>query len=170
MEVFQTQFELDQMVTLCRILKPEAVLEVGAWDGGTLVEWLRIADRVVVIDDRMRRHQEWQEIAEMEDTELHLLAGDSHNPEIVAAAAERGPYDWVFIDADHTYSAVKADWENFSPMVSPGGAVAFHDIFPRADYGVSDLWRELKTRPGARWLEIGETLDPPIHGIGVIWV
>jgi predicted O-methyltransferase YrrM len=37
------------------------------------------------------------------------------------------PIDLVFIDADHSYDAVRQDWENWSPFVRPGGAVAFHD-------------------------------------------
>jgi predicted O-methyltransferase YrrM len=33
----------------------------------------------------------------------------------------------VFIDADHQYDACKADYENWLPLVMPGGVIAFHD-------------------------------------------
>ena len=31
----------------------------------------------------------------------------------------------LFIDGDHSYDGVKADWVNFSPFVIPGGYVLF---------------------------------------------
>lgn len=33
----------------------------------------------------------------------------------------------VFIDAEHTYDSCKADYENWLPLVMPGGVIAFHD-------------------------------------------
>jgi MMP 1-O-methyltransferase len=35
--------------------------------------------------------------------------------------------DLVFIDGDHALESCRADWELFSPWVSPGGVVVFHD-------------------------------------------
>ena len=35
----------------------------------------------------------------------------------------------VFIDADHRYEAVKADFESWMPLVRTGGYVAFHDAW-----------------------------------------
>lgn len=170
MEVFQTAFELEQMLVLCRALKPSRVLEIGAWQGGTLVEWLKIADTVVVIDDAMRSANDWEHAARQEDTDLHLLKGRSQDGRIVERADELGPYDWLFIDADHTYEAVKADWENYGPMVRDGGAVAFHDILHRPDYGVDRVWNEIKGQDGALWVEIARTSSPNLHGIGIVWV
>ncbi len=37
------------------------------------------------------------------------------------------PFQFVFIDADHCYDAVVADFRGWSPMVSVGGWVCFHD-------------------------------------------
>jgi predicted O-methyltransferase YrrM len=50
----------------------------------------------------------------------------------VAPSAEVGrgwttPIDLVFVDGDHSEEACRADWELFSPHVTPGGVVAFHD-------------------------------------------
>jgi predicted O-methyltransferase YrrM len=37
------------------------------------------------------------------------------------------PVDFIFIDADHSYHAVRGDWETWSPLVASGGIVALHD-------------------------------------------
>jgi predicted O-methyltransferase YrrM len=39
----------------------------------------------------------------------------------------RQPIDFLFIDADHAYDAIKRDWENWVPKVVNGGMVALHD-------------------------------------------
>jgi hypothetical protein len=52
----------------------------------------------------------------------------------------------LWIDGDHTYKGVKADFDSWSPFVIPGGVVAFHDsLDPRL--GVRELIGEiLETR------------------------
>lgn len=39
----------------------------------------------------------------------------------------KGPLELLFIDGDHEYEAVKLDFLLWSPRLSPGGIVAFHD-------------------------------------------
>lgn len=39
------------------------------------------------------------------------------------------PLDMVFIDADHSYPAVKADFEKVRDWIRDGGTLAFHDVF-----------------------------------------
>lgn len=50
---------------------------------------------------------------------------------VAAAAAYQAegepPPDLVFIDADHTYEAVTADWRAWSSLIAPGGIVCLHD-------------------------------------------
>lgn len=169
-ETFQVDWELRHLLETFEILRPRRILEVGAWHGGTLWHWLRWADHVVVVDDEMRKADEWQQWADDGLAELYLLQGDSRDPELVAKAQELGPYDFVFIDGDHRYEAVRADWANFSPMAR---VVAFHDILPRPGYGVSELWSEVKATPGARYMEICQNETLPGNegpcGIGILW-
>jgi predicted O-methyltransferase YrrM len=40
------------------------------------------------------------------------------------------PIDFIFIDADHSYEAVKADWQAWSSHVRIGGIAALHDALP----------------------------------------
>jgi predicted O-methyltransferase YrrM len=45
------------------------------------------------------------------------------------------PIRFLFIDADHSYDGVKADFEAWSPYVAPGGFIVFHD------YAIPDVQR-----------------------------
>jgi predicted O-methyltransferase YrrM len=44
-----------------------------------------------------------------------------------AKKLEDRKFNFVFIDADHTYEAVKKDFNTWAPMVKSGGWIAFHD-------------------------------------------
>ena len=171
-ETFQTPFELEQLVTIFDYHGPAKTLEVGCWDGGTLWHWLQGSDTVVAIDDRMRRADDWRQWALEAETNLYLIQGYSAQANVVGAAGEHAPYDFLFIDADHSYDSVRRDWDNYSPMVNSGGIIALHDIIERPGYGVSQLWAELKSVPGTRWMEVCQTVEPTNetrHGIGVIF-
>mgnify|MGYP000851024512 CR=1 FL=1 len=37
------------------------------------------------------------------------------------------PIDFIFIDGDHSYEGLQADWLQWNPLVAPGGIVALHD-------------------------------------------
>lgn len=168
-EAFQNPWELRQLMLLVDDLRPQSILEVGAMYGGTLWHWLVHSPKVVVVDDEMRNADEWDEWAMHAESELYLLQGSSHDSDLIAKAQELGPYDFAFIDGDHSYAAVRADWENFGPLAS---VVAFHDILPRPGYGVSELWASLKA-DGAQWVEICHNATLPGNegptGIGVLW-
>jgi predicted O-methyltransferase YrrM len=53
--------------------------------------------------------------------------------------------DLLFIDADHSYDAVKKDFELYAPLVSDGGLIVLHDVVnPRwVDNGVAKFWQEI---------------------------
>lgn len=54
-----------------------------------------------------------------------------------------GKADLVYIDADHSYEAVKADIEAWLPHVKPGGFIAGHDYQPDQQPGVVRAVNEL---------------------------
>ena len=60
---------------------------------------------------------------------LVFLKGFSNE---VAATFEL-PIDFLFIDWDHSYEAVKSDWTNWYPKMVEGGIIAFHDSRPAAN-------------------------------------
>lgn len=68
-------------------------------------------------------------------------------------------FDLVFIDADHSYEAVKFDIAHFGPLVRPGGILCGHDyepehrpglvravdeLIPNARYGGTTIWWTIK--------------------------
>ena len=84
------------------------------------------------------------EVAKSKNGEVHFVTKLSHD----AAQGWPEPIDMVFIDADHSYEAVKQDWDDWSPHVVPGGVIALHDSFPvegkvSAGLGPVRLVREL---------------------------
>lgn len=53
-----------------------------------------------------------------------------------------GYFDWVYIDADHTYKGIKADLGLWWPKVKPGGFLAGHD------YHAKRRWVDVKRAVG----------------------
>ncbi len=166
-DVYQNVWELDHMLAIVERVKPKKILEVGSWEGGTLWHWLQIADLVVSVDDGMRRASDWEQWAKEADSDLVLVQGISQDEAVVEKAREFGPYDFIFIDADHRYAAVKADWENYREMLADGGVFAFHDVsHPDPDYGVDTLWAEITSQHDVHWVQISLTNH---CGIGMLW-
>jgi cephalosporin hydroxylase len=168
-EAYQNTWELDQMLAVVDRERPARVLEVGTMWGGTLWHWLQYGGKVVSVDDAMRRAADWEQWAAEAGAGLHLVQGMSQDPAVVEQARNLGPYDFIFIDADHRYEAVKADWQNYSPMIADGGIFAFHDTQHVGDptYGVQRLWEEITAGADVRWLHIVMTNH---CGIGMLWL
>lgn len=96
---------------------------------------------------------------------VHEIKGDSHDPAVIAQV--RGlSVDFLFLDGDHHYEAVKTDFENYAPLVHPGGVIALHDIL-ESEYGykagkeVYKLWPQLKQDKAYDCLEF---VDPERAG------
>lgn len=161
--------ELARLVELYRRWRPKSVLEVGTYLGGTLYEWVvgaRAGARIVSVDreDVSRRVAEWSDLVRVD---LRVVRGDSHDPDVVGQVAELGPYEWVFLDADHREEAVRADWSTYSTMTTPGAVVALHDVAPSSDrtIEVDRLWAELV----AEYRTV-EYVEPGGFGIGVVFM
>jgi MMP 1-O-methyltransferase len=66
---------------------------------------------------------------------------------VAAAAGYAGPpIDLLYIDGDHVYEAVRADFEAWRGKVRPGGLLAFHDVDDRHP-GVARLVAEALAGP-----------------------
>jgi predicted O-methyltransferase YrrM len=75
--------------------------------------------------------------------------------------------DLLFIDGDHSYAAVRSDYEMYHPLVAEDGMIAFHDILEipadakdwQRGNEVSIFWKELSQRVNSR--EILDRDFPP---------
>lgn len=104
--------------------------------------------------------------------DVSVLLEDSHSPIAVKWAEEQGPYDFVYIDGDHSLEGVMADWANYGHL---GKIVGFHDI-NHDGHGVKRFWQALKAEgwrteekitshqgTGLVYLETGLTSSPEKH-------
>jgi predicted O-methyltransferase YrrM len=79
---------------------------------------------------------------------VELIIGDSRTneePHRGIDASGLPPIDFLFLDADHGTDAVLEEWERFSPYLSPGALILFHDtrLDPREMEAVNQI--EAKT-------------------------
>lgn len=158
----QHPMEIEQLYkTVCE-LQAQRIVEIGTAKGGTLYLWTQAAadDATIISVDLPGgkfggaypdcRIPFYQSFSRPQQT-LHLLRKDSHDPGTLAQVTrllEHTPIDFLFIDGDHTYDGVKADFLSYGPLVRPGGLIAFHDILPRPDLPdiqVNRFWSELRT-------------------------
>jgi len=87
--------------------------------------------------------------------------------------------DLLFIDGDHRYDGVKADFLSYLPFLAPNGKVAFHDVLPayrEADGSfvngwvikVDRFWRDV--RQCGPHFEFIESETQHANGIGVVTI
>lgn len=83
---------------------------------------------------------------------LTVLRGDSVK---MAEKVEDGSLDFVFIDADHRYDAVRGDIIAWSAKVRKGGIVCGHDFkpsrFPGVVRAVHELFTDYKEEGNTVW-------------------
>ncbi len=174
MELLQVPSELEQMMVLYRNVKPERVLEIGCWDGGTLKEWMTASPPhvLVAVDLEHRNHGAYEDWLHP-DTSFYWYADDSKSERAVKMMQSHAPYDWVFIDGDHGDEGVAADVRNCLPLVREGGLMLLHDVQAGTDFGGGDYGpRKELHKLAAEGYETWEWVDPEpmgwAHGIGVV--
>jgi predicted O-methyltransferase YrrM len=167
-------------------LRPQRVCEIGTAAGGTLYLLTRVSapDALVVsIDLVIAPHtRALRERLARPGQRVVRVAGDSHSEE-TAVRLDRlldgQPLDALFIDGDHSYDGVRADFERYGRLVRSGGIIALHDINEdfRTKHGIETpsisgevprFWRELKERH-----RTGELIADPEQdgfGIGLVYV
>jgi cephalosporin hydroxylase len=161
--------------------RPKTIVEIGTDEGGTLLLWTRVAAPdalLVAVDIRplgiLGRFSAYaivrRGLARQRQRVELVMPVDSRSPETVERVrrlTNGRTVDFLFIDADHSYDSVKRDFELWSPLVRPGGIVAFHDVKPDYPGGVPRFWAELRERFST---EERIAAAEPSYGIGVLHV
>ncbi len=150
--ILQWEREFEVLLELYRRLKPQNVLEIGTYHGGTLYHWLQNAQtniQIVSVDsyavgvDNRPLYYQWNSNV----TDLFVIEGDSNHLSTAEKVAKYAPFDFVFIDAGHYLNEVMRDWGLYHPMVKRGAVLCLHDILTHPAWPsieVGRLWNEIK--------------------------
>ena len=184
--LYQEAWEFGELLGEMSLRVPECavIMEIGSLYGGTLWYWLHmgVIDKVVSIDlppkpsdpwycevlhgDYLTHcRDQWGKWADERGVELRAINGDSHDHTTRAAAVAAIGDNWVdvlYIDGDHSTAGVLADFNDYAPLVRPGGMIVLHDVTGIAS--VRAAWDEIKAT--RRHLEIN---TPNGWGIGIIF-
>lgn len=188
---------INEFADFQRLLRDENVrsyLEIGSKNGGSLFRMamnLPRQSRIVAVDlphgdesfkVTLPNLQACGRRLEREGYDVHIVIGDSTDPNIIECVRKLGPFDACFIDGNHTMPFITKDWQNYGPMAR---IVAFHDIGFLREGGQNprkmridapEFWRSIKNE-----FRHTEILREPVrkdpetglkacdNGIGVIW-
>ena len=178
----QNPAEIGALSELARKTNPKVILEIGTSQGGTLYLFSRLVEPgglVISIDKpgepgsvRYVMRSVYQTFGRQNGTTVMTLDRDSHaaetHRELEQLLAGR-KIDLLFIDGDHRYEGVKADFHTYRQWLAPGGIVALHDIAVEENHSTIDVprfWQELVSSPLTTQQLVAEPGESP--GIGVI--
>jgi predicted O-methyltransferase YrrM len=183
--ISQIEEEFNELLKFYKTIKPMNVLEIGSLLGWSLKRFIGNAEKganIITIDLPVRDfvgsgdgrvdQQEyghmllWKKWAKEAGANLYVIPQSSFDQNTLDQVKSISPVlDFLFIDGNHMYEAIKHDFEFYSPLVRPGGIVAFHDIAPNEEGGGSKFWNEIKHN-----FKYKEILKSPegLMGIGVL--
>lgn len=136
LEAANTQVTNQELEMLLRYSRDaRTICEIGAYEGRTSVAFAgSTSGNVYSIDPFFRGragicYSEWVAKVNRRRNRAHNLVYIKGLSQEVAPRFD-SPIDFLFIDADHAYEAVKMDWKKWFPKVKPGGYIALHDSKP----------------------------------------
>ena len=134
----QKTAELASFLAVLQGVRPlEVIVEIGSDAGGTLWAWQQLGCQVIGVDLPYAAFSSSYPDGlvpvshELNGHGCEIVIGDSHHWNTYRCLIEvldGRTVDMLFIDGDHSYPGVKADYEMYSPLVRPGGVIAFHDV------------------------------------------
>ena len=114
------------------------LVEIGVWHGVT-TRRLRAAmapDGVLYAVDpvpagrlglSLQRHIARREVSRMPRGRIVWIRLTGAEAGRAYVARSNPPVDFLFVDGDHSYDGIQADWLAWSDDIAPGGIVALHD-------------------------------------------
>ncbi len=151
----QIRAEIKEFATMVLSRKDiKKILEIGfGYYGSTHFLWRQIADQVTSIDYQQSRINAFGENMRkfygkwvLDDKKSSFIYGKSAETSVLKKTYSflKDGVDLLFIDGDHRYEGVMADFLLYAPLVRPGGIIAFHDAIAQADdFGVPQFLKEL---------------------------
>lgn len=93
-------------------------------------------DRSTILDDSFQDYKKYWTFIQGDTTKEETIN------KVKSTLKEDELFDFLLIDAGHSYELVKQDWDNYTPLVRPGGVVFLHDTVNKNE-GVNKLWEEI---------------------------
>ena len=127
------------------------ICEVGCWKGQSAACWavelahkIHSVPAIWLVDTFEEPGASAKEVLDRLGDYRSMFACQPGRSPGVAATFVDHQFDLVFIDADHSYEAVKADIAAWLPKVKPGGIIAGHDFkrFDKQNFGVIEAVTE----------------------------
>lgn len=141
---------------LARLPKEGVVAEVGVAQGNFSRQILEVArPRTLHLIDTWSASRPGYDVDEYERIRTTFGTGEYANKVVLhrkmswegIAELGSGSIDWIYIDADHSYDAVKKDLAAAIRAIKPDGLIAGHDYIcwssPNGRYGVIEAVNEL---------------------------
>lgn len=182
---------LDEFIELLKEfqkLKVNKFIEIGSlygwtlqhfihysWEGSTAISIDLPVRQFVGPNDWRVQKQEfnyknvWPEWAKEKKCKLYLIPSISYAEETfkqVKTILKEDLIDFIFIDGDHRYDAIKQDFEMYEPLVRSGGTIAFHDIGKNEEGGGNKFWNEIKTNYKHKEILLDQNNE---KGIGILY-
>jgi cephalosporin hydroxylase len=180
----QQRTEITGLLEILQQDPPRYVCEIGTASGGTLFLLTKVCghDALLLSVDLGLSFERCLVHARFATRKQRIVSirGNSSSTKTLArvrSLLNSHPLDLLFIDGDHSYEGVKADFANYNPLVRPGGLIVFHDIVPdfatrygktTGNYtgGVPIFWDEIKAKH-----KTTEFIEDPAqdgYGIGIV--
>ena len=172
-DAIQDPAELAVLLSLMDGELTYSVLEIGTWRGGSAWAWGQVPGlgQIITVDHAPKLGEgpmTWDH-----PVQLDIIQGDAHEQftygRVVTCLGNR-PADMLFIDGDHTYGAVRRDWEMYHGLVRSGGMAVLHDIEGTDEgyeIGVPRLWTELRATHACTGIS---TFPGVKYGTGIVWL
>lgn len=177
--ITQVRSEIHGLIERLNLLAPRTIVEVGTHKGGNSFLFCHAvgsAERVIGVDLCVQNGEKLVHFVRPRQ-QYFPLHGDSQSESMkqqVLSRLDGRQVDFLFIDGDHSYKGVKADFDLYAPLVRKGGMIALHDIVAdhRTRFGretgcyageVHQFWDELRSRYRCEAL----VHDPEQDGFGI---
>jgi len=131
--------EAAYLYRLVRDVQPRTVVEIGRFRGGSTFVFATALESGIVhsYDIETRQGHDGTELDRqlIRALQRYGLADRVrlHVSDSRTAAAPADAVDLLFVDGDHHEASVRADFEHWSPLLTPGGHTLFHDAVDAPD-------------------------------------
>ena len=161
LRIWQYPNQFSKYLMFIKQFRASSYIEIGCRWGGTFIFTTEFLKRFGTVTESVAVDIFDSPVADYcaLNPETKFLKMNSTGPEFKEFISTR-VFDIVFIDGDHSYSGVKADFETTR---NSGKIFVFHDISSDACPGVVQFWNELKTLEGFSCIEFTEQY-PDVNG------